>query len=489
MMKNNNSGGIIASSMIWKMAERGGYLGCQFIIQVIMARLLCPYDYGIASIMTIFTTFGQVFVQSGLTTSVIQAKKINESEKTTIFWINLSMSIVLYSVLFIVAPLIQNIYEFDVFTIPFRFLLIILPLGAIVSMQTAILSREFRFKKIMISSILAVIIGGIGGIIIAYGEAGIWAIIVQQITYYFINAILLSVFARWKPTKRASLKEIKPFIIYGWRVLLSNIVETLYNDIVNLMIGKKYSTEELAFYNRGKQYPNYIASCIKEPLNSVLLPAFSKWQDKKEKLTEIMRMQIRVSELLTIAILMILAQEADVLVQFMLTEKWLPCVPYLRIACIFYAFMPVLTVTMSAVTSTGKSDIVLKLGVKKRLIAILLIMFTLILSHSVETVAVVWASTALLNVILNQRSLDSLFGYKVNQLLYDVCPCLIAGLFMVLIPRMMVVALSISSICIRIVIEIIIGVVIYLLILYLMKYKGLFELYGIIKNKFLKMGM
>lgn len=486
MAKNYNSGGLIANSMIWKMIERGGYLGCQFIIQIIMARLLSPTDYGIASIMTIFTTFGQVFVQSGLTTSVIQAKTINEAEKTTIFWINLFVSLLLYLILFIGAPLIQDMYGFEVFTIPFRFLLIILPLGAIVSMQTAVLSRSFQFKKIMISSILAVIAGGIGGIIIAYRESGIWAIIVQQIIYYAINAGLLYGFARWKPTKRTSLKTIKPFISYGWRVLLSNIVEALYNDIVNLMIGKKYSTEELAFYNRGKQYPNYIASCIKEPLQSVLLPAFSKWQDEKEKLTELMRTQIRVSELLTIGILLILGQEADVLINFMLTEKWLPCVPYLQIACAFYALMPVLTITMAAVTSTGRSDIVLQLGVKKRIAAIILILFTLILSHSVETVAIAWAFTAFLNIIMNQKSLYRLFGYKVTQLLYDICPCLIAGFFMIVVPRTLVAVLIIDSICIRIVIEITVGTVVYLLLLYLMKYKGIFELKRIIQKRLLK---
>lgn len=486
MSKNSSMQGVVLNSMIWKIIERGGYLGCQFIIQIVMARLLSPNDYGITSIMMVFTTFGQVFVQSGLTASVIQAKEINESEKTTIFWINLGISLVLYLIFFSTAPIIQNYYGFEIFTLPFRCLLIILPLGAVVSMQMAVLTRNFKFKQIMISSIIAVIIGGIGGIITAYKSGGIWAIIIQQILYYVVNTCLLVAFAKWKPYKPASLHKIRPFISYGWKMLLSNIVEALYNDIVNLLIGKKYTTEELAFYNRGKQYPNYIAGCIKEPLQSVLLPAFSKWQDKREKLHDLMRTQIRVSELLTIVVLVVLSQEADILIEFMLTEKWLPCVPYLRIACVFYALVPVLTITMSAISATGRSDIVLQLGVKKRLAALFVIIIALLFSDSVMTVTVVWAGTAFLNIAMNQKSIYKLMNYRTVELLKDICPCVISAIFMIIIPNLGLQLFVIENIYINCIVEACLSILIYFIVLYIMKFEGLFELKNILHNRLRK---
>lgn len=411
-----------AQALMWKMLERGGYLGCQFVIQIVMARLLSPSDYGVLSIMVVFTSLANVFVQTGLTTSLIQVKSIDRETMSSVYWFNFFVSILLTVLLFFAAPFIETYYRFENFMFPFRVLLLILPLSANAAVQVALFTRNMTIKPIFRASLVSVIVSGVSGIFLAYKGFGIWALVGQHILFASVNSVILGVFSPWRPSIFFSLKKIHAHISFGWKLLASNLVESLYNDVVSLAIGKKYTANMLAFYNRGKHFPKLFGGIVKDALSGVLLAAYSKEQDNVPAIKETMRKYVRIGGGFSWLMLSMLAASAKPLVELMLTEKWLPCVPYLKIACVFYAIVPLNTVPLQAVNAMGRSDIYLRLSITKRFFSLLMVFASVFMFDSVLAVAIVWACTGLLNLIINFNDIKKLFGYRLSELLQDVLP-------------------------------------------------------------------
>lgn len=457
-------------AIFWKLLERGGYLGVQFVVQIIMARILDPADYGITSIMFVFTTLAQTFVQAGLTTAIVQAREVDDKDISSVFWINVFVILALGALLFVFAPAIERYYSFDIFTLPFRVLLIILPLGAVSSIYIAILSRKLDFGKIAVCSLAASIVGGITGIVLAIKGFGLWAITWQQIALYTVNAGLLAVSDKWKPRFYCSFRKIYGLFSYGWKILLSSIVEVIYNDLVSLVIGKKYTSVDLAYYNRGKQYPTMAIGCIKEALSSVLLPVFSKEQDDFESLKEMIRMSIRFSALVTFPMMCGLAAVAKSVVILLLTEKWSPCIGYLQISCIFSLTLPINAVLNQGVTSSGRSDIYLRISLIKRATAIILVIGSIFLTNSVIYVALTWAFTGYLNLIVNLITNYKMFGYSLGEFLKDVFPCAVGGILIIAVAFLL--KLFITSQLILLFAQIIAGVIVYILTMEISSYSA-----------------
>ena len=414
-------------SVLWKFIERGSVIGCQFVIQIVMARLLDPSEYGILTIMTTFIAIAQVIVQTGLTSSIIQTKELDDEKTSSVFWINIIFSVILFLILLVCSPLIESYYDFDGFVVPFCVLTMLIPFAAIGSVQLSLLSRRMQFKKIMICSLVGVVVSGTVGIIMAFNNMGIWALVTQHLLHHLVNTLTLCVASRWIPKFKLKITRIKDMLVFGGRILVGNIIESIYDNIVSLMIGKKYDTVTLAYYDKGKKFPNMAASCVKEALQSVLMSSYSKHQDDKSEIRESMRIHIRISQFAMCAIMCILAVVSEPLISIILTDKWLPCAPYLKIACLFYMFIPVNTIMLQAINSIGRSDISLKTGILKRIIAIVLIFVTFLISDSVVVVAFIWAFTGLVNFLMNCMYIKKLFGYNVIQQIIDFIPYLLVA--------------------------------------------------------------
>src|SRR5680860_1232819 len=279
----------ILSSLFWKLMEGGGTQGIQFIVSIVLARLLLPEDYGIIALVTIFVIIANVFVQSGFNTALIQKKDANEADFSSVFYLSLFVASLLYVILFFAAPLIAVFYDEPQLILVLRAISITLFFGAFNSIQNAVVARKMQFKKLFFSSLGAIVVSGTVGIVMAYAGFGVWALVLQQITNQLLITVILWFTVKWRPRLLFSFKKVKGLFSYGWKLLVSSLINTLYMELSSLIIGKMYNAEMLGFYNRGKQFPALIVTNIDGSIQSVMLPALASQQDNRQRVKDMVR--------------------------------------------------------------------------------------------------------------------------------------------------------------------------------------------------------
>jgi teichuronic acid exporter len=272
--------------------ERGGTQGIQFFVQIFLARLLLPEDYGIIALVVIFTSIAGVFVQSGLNTALIQKKDADEADFSSVFYLSLVLACLIYIVLFFAAPFIAAFYVIPEITPVIRVLSIILFFGAFNSIQNAVIARSLQFKKLFFSSTGAILISGTVGIYMAYTGFGVWALVGQQLTNQLFITLILWFTVKWRPQLLFSLVKVKGLFSFGWKLLVSALIDTVYRDLRSLIIGKMYNPAMLGFYNRGQQFPQLLITNINGSIQSVMLPVLSSQQDNRPRVKDIMRRAI-----------------------------------------------------------------------------------------------------------------------------------------------------------------------------------------------------
>jgi len=427
MNESNNS---VIKSLFFKFAERCGYQGIAFIVQLILARLLTPSDYGVLTILAIFVNISQVFVQSGLNTALIQRKDVTEKDYSTVFYVSLGIAVFLYIVLFFAAPFIGAFYEMPDLKFYLRVLALNLIPGAFNSIQNAKIAKEMRFKQLMYCTLCAVVLSGTVGITMAYFGLGVWALVGQQLTNQISVCIIMLIVVKWRPKRVFELNRLKLLFGFGWKLLCSNLIDTVYKDLQGLVIGKKYNSSTLGHYNRGKQFPELIVNNLNGAIQSVMLPALSKHQDDKVKMKSMMRRSIVTSSFIVFPIVTGLAVCAEHLISAVLTEKWLPCVPYLRIYCFIYAFYPVHTANLQAINAQGRSDVFLKLEIIKKIYGLATLCFTVFCFKSPLAIAFGVAATTLLSCFVNASPNKKLLSYSYAEQMKDIFPAFALSLTM-----------------------------------------------------------
>lgn len=422
------SRGQIVKSFFWKLLERSGAQIISFIVSIILARLLEPSEYGIIAIITIFINLANVIIDGGLNTALIQKKDADNVDFSTILYFSLSLSIVVYLSLFFSAPLIASFYDNDEITLVLRVLSLSIIFCAYNSIQRAYVSKHLLFKKLFWCSLIGVVISGVVGILMAYAGYGVWALVAQSMSHQVINTIVMSLIIKWRPVKVFSLERFKSLFDYGWKIFATNFIIALYNDIRGIVIGKLYQPASLAFFDRGKQFPALLMGNINASLQTILFPVLSEEQDRRDRVKSIMRRSTTISCFFIFPLLVGLFAVARPLILFLLTEKWLPVVPFLQIFCIAYMLMPMQIANMEAVKSMGYSNITLKLEVIKKIIeAIILVVSFLIGIKAVAWGIVVYNAICLfINLYPNIKLLD----YKISEQIKDVFPSLIVSLIM-----------------------------------------------------------
>uniref|UniRef100_UPI003FEE4B1B lipopolysaccharide biosynthesis protein n=1 Tax=Fusobacterium mortiferum TaxID=850 RepID=UPI003FEE4B1B len=371
-MENN-----LVNAFIWKFLERIGTQGVQFLLQLFLARLLIPKDYGIVALVTIFIAVSNVFIQSGFNIALIQKKKIDNIDLSSTFYISFFIATILYIILWLISPFVSNFYKIPELVMVIRIMSLTLFLGALNSIQNAIIMRELAFKKLFFSSLIAIIVSGSSGIILAYKGVGIWALIFQQLLNQLLISVILLFILEWKPKLVFSLKRVKKLFSFGGKLLCSALIDTIYKELVNIIVGKIYSPIMLGYYNRGEQFPKVLVNNFNGTIQSVIFPTLASVQQDKMKVKEIMRKGIMISSYIIFPAMVGLMAISEPLIRLVLTEKWLPCVPYLRIFCLSYALWPIHTANLQAINAIGRSDIFLKLEIIKKFIGISIILITL----------------------------------------------------------------------------------------------------------------
>lgn len=470
--------------LFWKFLERFGVQGTQFVLQIILARILDPEHYGVLSMIVIFTTLANVFIQRGFNTALIQNKDVTEEDYSSVFWITMMLAVLLFGILFFAAPLIADFYNMPTLVQPFRVLCLVLFPGALNSIQLAKVSRVLDFKKVFRSNIVAIVVSGIAGIALAYMGAGLWALVAQNLINVTVACAVMWFTVRWRPKAICNLQRVKELFSYGWKLLVSGLMDTLYQDLRSLVIGKKYNSGTLGFYNRGKQFPQFIINAVNLSVQSVLLPAMSAKQDDKEKLKAMMRRSITLSSYIIFPVMAGLAGVAEPLVKVLLTDKWLPCVPYLQVYCFTFAFYPVHSCNLQAINAIGRSDVFLKLEIIKKLLGICSLVFAVACFDSPLAIALTGTVTGLISCFVNAQPNKKLVGYSYSEQMKDILPAMLSSLFMcgcVLAVQL----LKLSGI-VTMLLQIIVGVVVYVSISAVFKLEAYQFLLAMIKKHFFK---
>ena len=419
---------LVLSNFIWRLAERLGANCVKLIVELILARLLLPQDYGSIALIAIFITIMQVFVDSGMGNALIQKKDADDLDFSSVFYFNVFLCTILYILMFFSAPLIASFYKDSELTPVIRVLSLVIVVSGIKNVQQAYVSRNLLFKKFFFSTLGGTIGAAIVGIIMAYCGFGIWALVFQMLLNTTVDTIILWLTVKWRPTKQFSIQRLKTLFSYGWKLLLSSLIDTIYTDVRQLIIGKIYSKSDLAFYNQGQKFPQFIVVNVNASIDSVLLPTMSNVQDSKTAIRSMTRRAIKTSTYLMMPIMVGLAVCADSLVKLVLTEKWLLCVPFLRIFCFTYAFYPIHTANLNAIKAMGRSDYFLILEIIKKIVGLTAIVITMFIS--VKAMAYSLLITTILAQIINSWPNRKLLDYSYENQLMDMLPQILLSVFM-----------------------------------------------------------
>ncbi|MCI8513481.1 MAG: lipopolysaccharide biosynthesis protein [Lachnospiraceae bacterium] len=410
----------VLSGLFWKVMENGGVQGVQFVVSIVLARLLSPDEYGIISLITIFITIANVFVQSGFNTALIQKREADEVDFSSVFYLSLFVAACLYALLFLASPAIGGFYDKPELAPVLRVLSLILFFGAFTSIQTAVVSRRMQFQKLFFSSLGAVAASGFLGIVCAAMGAGVWALVVQQLSYQLISGVILWFTVRWRPGLLFSWERVKVLFSFGWKLLCSSLIDTVYNNVYGLIIGKIYNSEMLAHYDKGNQFPQLLVNNINGAIQSVMLPALSTSQDERGRMKAMVRRSITTSSFLVVPMMAGLMAVAEPMVSLLLTDKWLPCVPFLRLMCLSYAFWPIHTANLQAINAMGRSDVFLKLEIVKKIIGIAALFISI--PFGIFVMVALKPAVSLISTFVNAWPNQKLLGYSLKEQWADLLP-------------------------------------------------------------------
>ncbi len=420
----------IGGALTWKLSERLAVQCVQLVIQVLLARMLGPDHYGMLAILLAFTGLANVFVQTGFSTALVRNKDVNEADYSSVFCMSALVAAVVYGLIFAVAPAVGAFYEMPELVAPLRVIGLVLFPGALNAVQQAKVSRELNFRVVFVSNMVAVVVSGAVGIIIACCGGGLWALVAQSVLNVAVASIVMLFTARWHPRLHCDLCRVKMLFSFGWKLLAAGLLDALYHDLSSLVMGKKYSSRTLGYYNRGRQFPQVLINAVNGTVQSVMLPVMSAQQDDRQHLKQTMRRSVIISSYLIFPVMAGLAAVATPLVKLLLTEKWLPCVPYLRIFCFSLAFYPVHSCNLQAINAVGRSDVFLKLAVIKRTLGCMLLVAAVVLFSSPMAVALTGAVATLINCFVNAGPNKKLIGYSYREQMKDIIPSALAALAM-----------------------------------------------------------
>lgn len=419
---------IVVTNLFWRFAERCGAQLVQFIVSVILARILMPEVYGTITLVLVFTRILQVFVDSGFGNALIQKKEADDLDFSSVFYFNTVICVVIYIFMYCMAPYISGFYGDASLIAIIRVLCLTIVVSGLKNVQQAYVSRTLQFKKFFYATLIGTVISAIIGVGMALCGMGVWALVAQNLTNLIIDTIVLWCTVKWKPKRIFSWQRLKELYSYGWKLFLSSLLDTGYNNLRQMIIGKLYSSADLAYYDKGKQFPNLIITNVNASINSVLLPVMSKEQDNRENIKNMTRKAIKTSSYIMAPLMMGLAFTARPIVSLILTDKWLPCIPFLRIFCITYMFYPIHTANLNAIKALGRSDLFLKLEIIKKVIG--LIILAVSMQYGVMAMAYSLLLGSLTGQIINSWPNRKLLRYGYLEQLKDIMPNILLAVLM-----------------------------------------------------------
>ena len=421
MSKEKNK---IATSIFWQGLERVGSYGIGFIVSVILANKLPVEDFGVVTIMTVFITLSNVFIDSGFSTALIQKKDMEDADCCSVFYINIVMSVILYAVLYLASPFIETYYEADGLAKYLHVFSLVVIIRSFSIVQAALLRKRMLFHLSFRISWVALLVSGAVGIAMAYSGCGVWSLVAQQIVYSFVTAVMQWILIRWRPKRIFNWERTLELFRFGWKMFCSSFLDTVYHELYSIIIGKIADLKVLSYYDRGKQYPKFGMDVINSTIGGVMLPAFSEIQDDRPKMKELTRRALKNTMFIVAPALAFLFVFAREIILILLPEEWLPSVIFIRLCCITFFFWPFHTLNLQVITACGRSDVYLTLEIIKKVQAVAVIAITY--RFGVVTMVAAGAAMGLVSMIENAWYNGKLIGYSPWQQLWNVAPIALA---------------------------------------------------------------
>ena len=456
-MSNNNTRIQIIGNMFWKMGERVLSQGVSFIVSMILARLLMPDDYGLIALITVFINLGNVFITSGFATALIQKKDADDTDFSTMFFCSQACSVALYLILFFIAPLLSWFYGRAELTSLVRVYGLIIPLSVYNSIQNAYVARHMQFRKIFYASIINAIISGIIGVVFAYLGFGVWALVIQSLSATVINTLVMSVTVSWFPRKKFSKDAAKSLMKYGSNVLFADLSGTFFGELRSLIIGRVYTSADLAFYSKGQQLPTLITSNLGNTIMTVMFPALSNQSDDHEQVKQMARRSLKVLSYTLVPCMLGLAAVMEPLILLLFTEKWAPTIPYAQILSLGYCVGVFGIVSLQVLKAIGRSDVVLKLEIWKKPVYVILLIVGV--NINVFAVALTMALYDFYGVFINMLQMKKYIGYSLREQFRDLLPAFLLGGAMAVIVLLIPVF---NNLILTLLIKVLAGIVVYI---------------------------
>jgi len=463
--------------VFWSFLEKFGSRVILLITQIILARLLTPEDFGLIGMLIIFIAISQVFIDSGFGNALIQKKDAKQIDFSTIFYFNVLVGIVLYTILFFLAPLIANFFAQTKLVILTRVIGLQLVFNSLGLIQFVKYKKELDFRSITVAVISSNIMASILGITLAFSGFGVWALAIQMVSIYFFRTLMFWILSSWRPTLEFSYTSFKGLFNFGYKLLLSGLLDQIFQNIYLIIIGKLFTTKDLGYYTQAKIFQEVPVTTLAGIVGSVTFPAFSKIQDDNEKLLLVLSKTLKLLVFVNFPLMLGLAVIAQPLFLYVLGEKWLPSVPYFQLLAIAGMLYTLHTTNLSILQVKGRTDIFLKLEIIKKIIIVIAIFIGI--NWGILGLVIGRVVTSFIAYFINAYYSGKLINYSVSNQLRDIWPAMLTSIVMAVI---MILAGYWSQSVLSFIFQIVTGIIAYFAIAYYTRQEAFFDSFTLIKE-------
>lgn len=465
--------------LFWKFFDQSTGQLMQFVVGVIMARLLSPEDFGIAALPAVFISIATIFMDSGFGIALVRKPDLNEKDLSTSFYYGLGIGVVMYAILFFAAPLIAQFYGKEILTQLVRITALNFLWIPLNTPQTVILQRKIDFKTTARISIINKIVAGIVGVSVAYAGYGVWALVFSSLVASFLGVMQTWIAVRWIPTERFCKDSFKYLWTYGNKIIGVRLIDTIYSNITPIIVGKAYNTYTLGLYDRANSFAKLPANQLGNLLMSVTFPVLCKIQDKKDVLKANYRKMVKVSAFIDFPIFLLLCALSRPFVLVVLTEKWAECIVFLQILCLGLLWWPIHSINTNFLQVIGRSDLFFRLEIIKK-IAMAIVLF---ISIPFGIVFFCWGIVFqnLIALYANTYYTGKLIGYGFVDQLLDIKNSLLASIVMYVVVSLLL--LFIDNVYYQLGAGVIVGVAVYFIIAYILKFEEFGEIQSVIESR------
>ena len=469
------------SGVVWTFTDTFLVKGLSFLAMLFLARWLGPKEFGLIGMIAVFIGIGTSLIDSGLSSSIIRTKNANDSDFSTVFYMNIGMSILVYMLLFFIAPYIADFYQQDILINVIRVYCLSFIISAFSAIQLAILNKTMQFKRLMILNIPSTIIGVIVGLSMGYYNYGVWSIVAMYLTTQLFLSLLLWITSSWKPSLSFSRERLKYHYAFGYKLMLSGLLDQIFTNSYNILIGKYFPVQMLGYFERAKRFNDYPALTITGIIGKVSYPMLAALQDDTHKITVIYKKMLQLTFFVTAPLMLGAAAVAKPLFQIVLGVEWMPAVPFFQILSIASMLYPIHAFNINVLKVYGRSDLFLKLEIIKKIIVVI----SICIGFQFGVIGLVWSSvfTSFIALLINTHYSSQLIKYKTKEQLLDMLPILVVAIVTFTLMYYIVVLLKDNSNVIQLISSVGIGMLFYLIIHSLFKRSPIYEILKIINTR------